>query len=93
MGSGPPREWTPRPPGGAPGATPAAGGDARRREFGPDAPRRGKAKVRREEKPAGPIPIRSGGRIYDVDDVEETAAEEIEFDDFSKSQPNDEEAD
>jgi RNA recognition motif-containing protein len=92
MGGGPPREWAPRPPGGATGVPPAAG-EVRRREFGPDAPRRGKAKVRREEKPAGPIPIRSGGRIYDVDDVEEAATEELEFDDFSKSQPSDENTD
>jgi RNA recognition motif-containing protein len=82
--------WSPRPPGAAPGGPPAPGGDTRRREFGPDAPRKGKAKVRREEKPAGPIPIRSGGRIYAVDDLEESA-EEIEFDDFAKGQPEDEE--
>ena len=90
MGSRPPGppprsgDWSPRP--GPPSAPPAPG-EPRRREFGPDAPRRGRAKVRREEKPAGPIPIRSGGRIYDVDDFGESnePAEEIDFDDIAKS--------
>lgn len=97
--SGPPRtDWTPR-PGGAPrpmgGGPPSSGppsGDGRARNFGPDAPRRGRAKPkgpRRDDKPVGPIPIRTHGRIYDVDDPEETV-EETDFDDFSKSLPEDE---
>jgi RNA recognition motif-containing protein len=95
MGSRPPGgaphgEWTPRPPGGGP-AAPAVPGEPRRREFGPDAPRRGKGKTtkgRREDKPTGPIPIRTHGRIYDVDAVEDETTEEIvEFDDFAKSDP------
>ena len=95
MGSRPPGapsgDWSPRPPGGAP-STPLAPGEPRRREFGPDAPRRGKGKPtkgRREDKPAGPIPIRSHGRIYDVDDIGEETGEEVEFDDFAKSNPDD----
>jgi RNA recognition motif-containing protein len=96
--SGPPRtDWTPRPPGpprpmgGGPPPS-AAPGDSRARNFGPDAPRRGKAKPkgpRREDKPTGPIPIRTHGRIYDVDDPDEML-EEPDFDDFSKSLPDDE---
>jgi hypothetical protein len=34
--------------------------------------------MRREEKPAGPIPIRGGGRIYDVDDFSTSKQEEDE---------------
>ena len=98
--AGPPRsDWMPRP---ASGPRPLPGGDAhgpsadgRRRDFGPDAPRRGRAKVaktRREERPTGPIPIRSGGRIYDVDDVDDIDEqdEDVEFDDFASSQADDE---
>lgn len=96
--SGPPRtDWAPRPMGGPPrpmggGAPPPASGDGRARNFGPDAPRRGKNKPkgpRREDKPAGPIPIRTHGRIYDVDDPDEMM-EDPEFDDFSKSLDSDE---
>lgn len=99
---GPPRsDWTPRPPSAGgfsprlPSGEPSAPGEPRRREFGPDAPPRrgGKAKsgkMRREEKPAGPIPIRGGGRIYDVDDFEESG-EDVDFDDFSTSKQEEDE--
>jgi hypothetical protein len=98
MGSRPPGppprsgDWSPRP--GPPSAPPVPG-EPRRREFGPDAPRRGRAKARREEKPTGPIPIRSGGRIYDVDDFGESnePAEEIDFDDVAKSNDVDDDKD
>ena len=94
--SGPPSgEWSPRPPGGAAPAPPAPG-EPRRREFGPDAPRRGKGKTtkaRREDKPAGPIPIRTHGRIYDVEDVGDETGEDVEFDDFAKSNPGDKDND
>ena len=99
MGSRPPGapsgEWSPRPPGGAAPA-PSVPGEPRRREFGPDAPRRGKGKTtkaRREDKPAGPIPIRTHGRIYDVEGIEDEAGEEVEFDDFAKSNPGDKDDD
>jgi RNA recognition motif-containing protein len=99
--SGPPPPRTDRPPrpfgsgGGFSPAAPPAAGEPRRREFGPDQPRRGKAKptkARREDKPTGPIPIRGGGRIYDVDDVDDLGdeGEEIGFDDFAKSEGDDE---
>jgi RNA recognition motif-containing protein len=83
MGGGPP------PPSSGPPLSPAEG---RQRNFGPDAPRKGKAKAkgpRRDEGPKGPIPVRSGGRIYDVEEVEEAAGEEVAFDDFAKSLPPD----
>ena len=51
--------------------------EGRARNFGPDAPRRGKAKPtrRREEGPKGPIRVKSGGRIYAVDDFEDAEAD------------------
>jgi cold-inducible RNA-binding protein len=99
--SGPRPDWTPR-PGGPP--APRAPGDGpgtsegRRRDFGPDAPPRrlGKAKVtkgRREERPGGPIPIRGGGRIYDVDEFDDVEAddtlEEVALDDVASSEADD----
>lgn len=91
---GPPRtDWTPRPaPGGPPGPGGPPSGERPRRNFGPDAPRKGFGKPkgpRRDEKVGGPIPIRSGGRIYDVDDFgEEVTGEEPEasFDDIASSE-------
>jgi len=98
---GPRPAWAPRPPapgfGAPPGATADRPGERRgRREFGPDAPPKGRGKPvqkRREERAGGPIPIRGGGRIYDVDDIEDQgsgAEAEVEFDDPSRSQPDDE---
>jgi RNA recognition motif-containing protein len=88
-------DWTPRPPGprtGPPGTgsfgPPAEGRPGR--NFGPDAPRRGKAKPmrsKREERVGGPIPIRGGGRIYDVDDLEDSSAVD-EFDDVASALPD-----
>ena len=43
---------------------------------------------KREERVGGPIPIRGGGRIYDVDDLEDQNASE-EFDDVASSLPAD----
>lgn len=97
--AGPPREWSPRPPGpprsfgGPPPSAPA--GERPTRNFGPDAPRRGKAKPmkhRRDEGPRGPIPVRGGGRIYAVDDEEE--GDDIPlFDDPSLSPDDDTDVD
>ncbi|MGE3843464.1 MAG: RNA recognition motif domain-containing protein, partial [Vicinamibacterales bacterium] len=82
----------PRPMGG-PSSGPSSGppggtAEGRQRNFGPDAPRKGKGKKggpRRDEGPKGPIPVRSGGRTYALDDIEENAveAEDNNFDDFS----------
>lgn len=80
----------PRPPFAAGSATagpPAPPAEGRHRNFGPDAPRRGRGKPqrsRRDEAPRGPIPVKSGGRIYDVDDLDDEA-DEIPFDDFARS--------
>jgi cold-inducible RNA-binding protein len=80
----------PRP--GGPGGPPPGPGGGRDRSanFGPPAPPRrlrGKKGQQQEHKPRGPIKERTGGRIYDVDDLGENAA--IDFDDFASSQPSD----
>ncbi len=87
---GPPGPRPPRPMGFAPSA-PAGGpvGGPRERTFGPPAaPRRaggGAAKKGRgaERVPRGPIPIRSGGRSYALEDEEEVSVEPVDFDDFA----------
>lgn len=85
----------PRPGGpGGPGGFGAPPTEGRARNFGPDAPRRGKAKpksARRDEGPRGPIPIRGGGRIYDVDDPEEGAEVELDVDLATDEQDDDRE--
>jgi cold-inducible RNA-binding protein len=93
----------PRPSGFAPGAAPSFGGprpfspggapsSPRSHNFGPDAkPQRGgpKAKKKDDQKPRGPIPIKSGSRSYSLDD-DSPADETIpEFDDFAMSRPED----
>jgi len=68
-------------------AAPPAG---RSRNFGPDAkPQRGnqKAKKKDDQKPKGPIPVKSGSRSYSLDD---DSPEEVlpDFDDFATSKPD-----
>ena len=96
-GPGPPR------PGGPPGPRPPAFGARpfdptaipsapRSRNFGPDAkPQRGgnpKAKKKEEQKPRGPIPVKSGSRSYSLDDDSPDEALP-DFDDFATSKPSD----
>lgn len=72
------------------GPSPGPGGRDRSANFGPPAPPRrlrGKKGQQQEHKPRGPIKERTGGRIYDVDDLDDNAA--IDFDDFASSQPSD----
>jgi len=69
----------PRPGFGGPPAGP--GGRDRSANFGPPAPPkrlRGKKTSQQEHKPRGPIKERTGGRIYDVDDLEDEPAVEID---------------
>jgi RNA recognition motif-containing protein len=77
----------PRPPGGGFGARgpggppPGPGGRDRSANFGPPAPPRrlrGKKTTQQEHRPRGPIKEKTGGRIYDVDDLEDDAAVEID---------------
>jgi hypothetical protein len=80
----------PRP--GGPGGPPPGPGGGRDRSanFGPPAPPRrlrGKKGQQQEHKPRGPIKERTGGRIYDVDDLEDDSS--VDFDDVASSQPAD----
>ena len=90
--------FAPRPGGGGggfgaprPGGPPAGpGGRDRSANFGPPAPPRrlrGKKGQQQDHKPRGPIKERTGGRIYDVEDLGDKPA--IDFDDFASSQPGD----
>ena len=61
--------------------------------FGPPAPpkrlRGGKTSSQQEHKPRGPIKERTGGRIYDVDDLEDD--DTVEIDNVATSEPDDKE--
>jgi len=67
--------------GGMGGPPPGPGGRDRSANFGPPAPPRrlrNKKGNQQDHKPRGPIKERSGGRIYDVDDLEDDASPEID---------------
>jgi RNA recognition motif-containing protein len=93
-GGGAPRPFTPREGLGGPGAAPGAG---RNRDFGPDAPPRGKKKTQykgaEQRGPKGPIRTKTDNRIYSAfdDGAEESAA--VDFDDFATSRPEEEKTD
>lgn len=75
---------------GPPGADPTA---RRERNFGPPAPPKGKrsaAKGRGEGGPKGPIKVRGGGRVADLDEERIEPASDADFDDFATSLPKDE---
>ena len=98
--SGPrPGGFAPRPPGsfGGPrpfdsgGSSAPGGAPARNRNFGPDAkPQRGgpKAKKKDDQRPRGPIPVKTDSRSYSLDD---DSPEVVlpDFDDFATSKPED----
>jgi RNA recognition motif-containing protein len=83
-----PGGFSPRPgPGGPPSGT---GTRDRSANFGPPAPPkrlRGKKGSQQDHKPRGPIKERTGGRIYDVDDLEDDAP--IDIDDVATSAQQD----
>lgn len=95
--------FAPRPPSGGfsprpfdPGAAPGGGGaaSARSRNFGPDAkPQRGqKAKKKGDERPRGPIPLKSTGRSFTLDDADlDGESMPADIDDFATSRPQDDE--
>jgi hypothetical protein len=63
------------------GPSPGPGGRDRSANFGPPAPPRrlrGKKTTQQEHKPRGPIKEKTGGRIYDVDDLEDDSSVEID---------------
>jgi len=87
----------PRPPsfgGPRPGPfDPSAPAPPRNRNFGPDAkPQRGggaKAKKKDAERPRGPIPLKSTGRSFTLDDADNTTDEVApDIDDFATSRPD-----
>ena len=88
--------FAPRPPafGSAPRFDPAAvPAPPRNRNFGPDAkPQRGGAAKKGKkdvERPRGPIPLKSTGRSFTLDD-DEVEEQLPEIDDFATSKPADE---
>jgi RNA recognition motif-containing protein len=90
---GPPRGDRPfRPSFGGP-PPPAPGG----RDFDEEQRRRRTAKPTqarnqtRQEKERGPIPIRGGGRLYSVDDDDQYEGEDVQFDNFATSEPDEDE--
>jgi len=84
----------PRPPsfGGPRPFDPAAPAPPRNRNFGPDAkPQRGgsaKAKKKDAERPRGPIPLKSTGRSFTLDDADSTDDTLPDIDDFATSRPD-----
>ena len=84
-----PGGFGPRP--GGPGGPPSGpGGRDRSANFGPPAPPkrlRGKKGSQQDHKPRGPIKERTGGRIYDVDDLGDDAP--LDIDDVATSAPDD----
>lgn len=79
----------PRPfdPSAAPAPPPS-----RSRNFGPDAkPSRGgqKSKKKDAERPRGPIPMKTTGRSFTLDDVDAVDEEMPDIDDFATSKPQD----
>ena len=98
---------SPRPGGFSPRPTPPFGGPPRpfdsgapqpprNRNFGPDAkPQRGtnaKAKKKEAERPRGPIPLKSTGRSFNLDD-DSPDVDLADVDDFATSKPADLEKD
>jgi cold-inducible RNA-binding protein len=87
-------------PGGFGGSRfdPTAPQPPRNRNFGPDAkPQRGpgaKAKKKEAERPRGPIPLKSTGRSFTLDDVDDVGGEELpDIDNIATSKPHTEEDD
>jgi RNA recognition motif-containing protein len=88
-GGGGPRPFTPR-DASAPGVP---GAPRRERDFGPDAPPRGKKKNQykgsEQRGPKGPIRTKTDNRIYSAfDDGEDKDAAAVDFDDFATSRPD-----
>lgn len=81
-GSRPPRPFDGAAPGGARSGPPRREGSAPARRGG-----RGRKGQWAEEKPKRPIQVRTTGRIYAVDDDDQT--EDIEIDNFATSLPED----
>ncbi|MEX1128256.1 MAG: hypothetical protein WEB50_06810 [Vicinamibacterales bacterium] len=81
----------PRPGGYSPRPDAGPGGGGGRRNFGPDAPPKGKRKSQRKDegRPKGPIKERPVSRLYENDEDWRAAPadDEIEIDDIATSKP------
>lgn len=90
-----PGGFAPRPPPfGGPRFDPtAAPAPARNRNFGPDAkPQRGgagKKSKKDAERPRGPIPLKSTGRSFTLDDADDVEDSSVEIDNIATSKPTD----
>jgi hypothetical protein len=78
---------------GGPRFYPGAPAPPRNRNFGPDAkPQRGanaKAKKKEAERPRGPIPMKTTGRSFTLDDVDDVGEDEtLDIDDIATSKPS-----
>ncbi len=86
-GGGPPRSFGPRPPLG--GWSPEPVGERKpSRNFGPDAPPRGKKRFakspeRGERAPKGPIKERGGGRFYGIVEDEDFGQDDLSIDNIA----------
>ncbi len=79
-------------PGGFPRPSDAGGpGQSRNRNFGPDAPPKGRRKPPRKDDrgPRGPIKQRPAATLYDADEDWRAADEAIDMDDIATSRPKD----
>jgi RNA recognition motif-containing protein len=90
--AGPGGYSAPRPGGFSPRPSdPGSGGGAGRRNFGPDAPPKGKRKPQRKDegRPKGPIKERPVSRLYENDEDWRAAPgeDEVEIDDIATSKP------
>jgi RNA recognition motif-containing protein len=84
-----PGGFGPRPGGfGSPGGGPGGPPTNRERNFGPPAPPKGKKPKgnfqQKERGPKGPIPTKFTGRMYDLDEVDQTEDNLDEIPDFMK---------
>ena len=94
-----PGGFGPRPPGSYGGGPsrfdqPAPVSPARSRNFGPDAkPQRGnqKGKKKDQERPRGPIPLKSTGRSFTLEDTDAPDEALPDIDDFATSKPHEDE--
>ena len=82
----------PRPGGYSPRPADSGGSAPRGRNFGPDAPPKGKRKTQRKDdgRPRGPIKERPVSRLYENDEDWRSADEEPEIDDIATSKAGDE---
>ena len=83
----------PRPGGFAPrpGGDAGPGGGNRNRNFGPDAPPKGKRKAQRKDdgRPRGPIKERPVGRLYDADEDWRAEEDDLDIDNIATSRAGD----